>query len=51
MGAVRAILEGQRNVMVGIKNDEVVYVPFTNAIKSDKPVKRELIDVLAVLSI
>ena len=51
MGAVRAILEGQRNVMVGIKNDEVVYVPFTNAIKSEKPVKRELIDVLAVLSI
>ena len=51
VGAVRAILEGQRNVMVGIKNDEVVYVPFTNAIKSDKPVKRELIDVLAVLSI
>ena len=37
--------------MVGIKNDEVVYVPFTNAIKSDKPVKKELIDVLAVLSI
>ncbi len=44
VGAVRAILEGQRNVMVGIKNDEVVYVPFSNAIKSDKPVKKELID-------
>ena len=51
VGAVQAIIEGQRNVMVGIKNDEVVYVPFSNAIKSDKPVKRELIDVLAVLSI
>ena len=51
VGAVQAILEGQRNVMVGIRNDEVVYVPFTNAIKSDKPVKKELIDVLAVLSI
>lgn len=51
VGAIRALLEGQRNVMIGIKNDEVVYVPFTNAIKSDKPVKKELIDVLAVLSI
>ena len=51
VGAVQAIIEGQRNVMVGIKNDEVVYVPFSNAIKSDKPVKKELIDVLAVLSI
>lgn len=51
VGAIRALLEGQRNVMIGIKDDEVVYVPFTNAIKSDKPVKKELIDVLAVLSI
>ena len=51
VGAIQAILEGQRNVMVGIKNDEVVYVPFSNAIKSDKPVKKELIDVLALLSI
>lgn len=51
VGAIRALLEGQRNVMIGIKNDEVVYVPFSNAIKSDKPVKKELIDVLAVLSI
>ena len=40
-GAINAILEGQRNVMIGIKNDEVVYVPFSNAIKSDKPVKKE----------
>lgn len=51
VGAIQAILEGQRNVMIGIKNDEVVYVPFSNAIKSDKPVKKELIDLLAVLSI
>ncbi len=51
VGAIQAIIEGQRNVMIGIKNDEVVYVPFSNAIKSDKPVKKELIDVLALLSI
>ena len=51
VGAIQAILEGQRNVMIGIKNDEVVYVPFSNAIKSDKPVKKELIDDLEVLSI
>ena len=46
-----ALREGQRNVMIGIKNDEVVYVPFCNAIKSDKPVKKELINVLGILSI
>ena len=50
-GAITALREGQRNVMIGIKNDEVVYVPFCNAIKSDKPVKKELINVLGILSI
>ena len=51
VGAITALHEGQRNVMIGIKNDEVVYVPFCNAIKSDKPVKKELINVLGILSI
>ena len=51
VGAITALREGQRNVMIGIKNDEVVYVPFCNAIKSDKPVKKELINVLGILSI
>ena len=51
VGAITALREGHRNVMIGIKNDEVVYVPFCNAIKSDKPVKKELINVLGILSI
>ena len=51
VGAITALREGQRNVMIGIKNDEVVYVPFCNAIKSDKPLKKELINVLGILSI
>ena len=51
VGAIQALLEGQRNVMIGIRNDEVVYVPFANAIKSDKRIKKELIDVLDTLSI
>ena len=50
-GAIQALLEGQRNVMIGIRNDEVVYVPFASAVKSDKPIKKELIDVLDTLSI
>ena len=51
VGAITAILEGQRNVMIGIRDDEIVYVPFTNAIKNDKPIKKELINVLGILSI
>ena len=51
VGAINALLEGQRNVMLGIKNDEVVYVPFSSAVKSDKPLKKELITALEVLSL
>ena len=51
VGAVQALIDGQRNVMIGIKNDEIVYVPFASAIKSDKPLKQEYIDAMTVLSI
>lgn len=51
VAAIVALDEGQRNVMVGIQNDKVVYIPFTRAIKMDKPIDKELIDVLGVLSI
>ena len=33
------------------KDDEIVYVPFNKAIRIDKPIDRELINVLNVLSI
>ncbi len=53
MGAasIDALMEGQRNVMIGIDHDEIVYVPFTKAIKNDKPIKQELVNVLRELSI
>lgn len=41
-GAIDAILEGQRNVMIGIHNDEVVYVPFSEAIKKTSPLINRL---------
>lgn len=49
--SIEALKEGQRNVMVGIDDDKIVYVPITRAIHQDKPIDRELIDVLSVLSI
>ena len=48
--AIEALLEGQRNVMVGIKNDEIVYVPSSRAVKMNKPINDELRTVLNVLS-
>ena len=49
--AVDALLEDQRNVMIGISNDEIVYVPFSKAIKNDKPINRDLLNTLRRLSI
>lgn len=51
VAAIDALLEGQRNVMIGIQNNEVVYVPFTRAIKNDKPIDMGLVRVLRELSI
>ena len=51
VASIQALLEGQRNVMIGIENDKIVYVPFAKAIKNDKPIDKELVNVLHELSI
>ncbi len=51
VGAIEALMQGQRNIMIGIRNDEVVYVPFSEAVNREKPVGMELIKVLNELSI
>ena len=49
--AVQALLDEQRNVMIGYDNDEIVYVPFVKAIKKQKHIDPDLIDLLHMLSI
>jgi 6-phosphofructokinase 1 len=49
--AIDALMEDQRNVMIGIQNDNIVYVPFSKAIKNEKPINRELLNTLRILSI
>ena len=51
VGAIEAIKQGQRNIMVGVRNNEVVYVPFTECIRTDKRFDKRLITVLDELSI
>lgn len=51
VAAIDAILDDQRNVMIGIQNDQIVYVPFSKAIKNDKPINKELLNTLRVSSI
>lgn len=49
--AIQALLESQRNVMIGVKNEEIVYIPFSRAIKKEKPINPDLVKILKVLSI
>ena len=51
VGAIEAILQGQRNVMVGIRNNDIVYVPFSECIRTDKRFDKRLLTVLDELSI
>ena len=53
MGAasIQALIKGLRNLMVGIDNDEIVYVPFSRAIKENRAIDRNLLDILHNISI
>jgi 6-phosphofructokinase 1 len=51
VGAIEAILQGQRNVMIGYRMNEIVYVPFSECIRTDKRFDKRLINVLDELSI
>lgn len=48
--AIDALLEGQRNVMIGIQNDQISYIPFNKAIKNEKSINRDLLNTLRILS-
>ena len=50
VAAVEALKERQRNVMIGIIQDEMVNIPIAKAVKKDKPIAGELIAVLNTLS-
>jgi 6-phosphofructokinase 1 len=51
VAAIEALLEDQRNVMIGIQNEQIVYVPFSKAIRNEKPINRDLLDILRISSI
>jgi 6-phosphofructokinase 1 len=49
--SIQALLENQRNVMIGIHENEIDYVPFKRAIKKQKEINEELLEVLRISSI
>ncbi len=51
VAAIQAFQENQRNVMIGIRENEIVYVPFKRAIKKEREISDELLEVLRISSI
>lgn len=48
--AIKALYEGQRNVMIGMHNGDVTYVPFTQALSRTKTIRKEHIELVKILS-
>lgn len=48
--AVLSLLEGETNKMVGMQRNELVLVPFTQAIKHHKEINQDLLNLVEVLS-
>ena len=51
IASIQALLENQRNVMIGIHENEIDYVPFIRAIKKQREINEELLEVLRISSI
>ena len=51
IAAVEGLLNGMKNVMAGIVNDDLVYTPFDETISRQKPIHEDLIKMVKVLSI
>jgi 6-phosphofructokinase len=49
--AVEALLDDQKSVMIGIKNNEVVHVPFRKVIKQHKHVDPSILEMAEILSV
>ena len=50
VAAIDALLDDQRNVMIGVQNEVIVHVPFAKAIKKVKSVDTELLNTLWIVS-
>jgi 6-phosphofructokinase 1 len=49
--AVKGLLEGHRGVMAGIVNKQVVYTPFDMAIKHNKDINKEMLEMSRILAL
>lgn len=50
IAAVRALMDGKSNIMVGVIDNKVVYTPFPRAISETKPINDELMSLVTVMN-
>ncbi len=50
LGALEGLLNGQKKVMAGIINNELVYTPFEDSIRLPKPIADDLLRMVRILS-
>lgn len=51
LAALEGLLKGEKNVMAGIINDQVVYTDFKDAISKSKPLNEDLLRMVKILSV
>ncbi|CCG98441.1 6-phosphofructokinase [Fibrella sp. WM1] len=51
LGALEGLLNGEKNVMAGVINNELVYTPFRDTIRLPKPINEDLLRMVKILSV
>jgi 6-phosphofructokinase 1 len=51
LGALEGLLNGKKNVMAGVVNNELVYTPFHDTITKQKPIAEDLFRMVKILSV
>lgn len=51
MAAVEALVDGKKNVMAGLVNDELVFTPFANATKHHMDINKQMLKLVEILAL
>jgi 6-phosphofructokinase 1 len=51
LGALEGLMNGEKNVMAGVINNQLVYTPFRDTINLPKPISEDLLRMVKVLSV
>lgn len=51
VAAVEALLKGEKNIMIGLRNDQIIYTALEKAVKGENKIDEELIRISDILTI